>query len=114
MKLPIGQLHTTRLSTLGAGCQAPVATHVGELGPLTWAAVSMHLNASWSPKSGAAQTTGRVGFVMDVAPAGFVATPASIQSWLKGEQVIEAMHVGAEPLHAPAGKHSRGATTERV
>jgi len=83
MTFPIGQLHTISSSALGAGCQAPVATHVGELGPLTWAAVSMHSKASWSPKSGAVQTTGRVGFVMDAAPVGFVATPVPIHASLK-------------------------------
>jgi hypothetical protein len=74
--------------------------HVGELGPLTWAAVSMHLNASWSPKSGADQTTGRVGSVMDVAPAGFIATPVFIHAGSKGGQVVAeiAVHDGVVVL----------------
>jgi len=74
----------------------------------------MHVNASWSPKSGAVQTTRRVGFVMDVAPAGFVATPASIQSWLKGGQVMAAVavHVGVVVLdQSPETQHVTTSTT---
>ena len=114
MALPSGQLHTTRLFTLGTGCQAPVATHVGELGPLTWAAVSVHVKASWSPKSGAVQSTGRVGFVIDVAPTGFVATPVSIHAGLKGGQVMAAtaVHNGVVALdHSPEAWHVMTSTT---
>jgi len=90
MKFPIGQLQSTLLSALIAGRHNPVATQVGELGPPTKAFVSEHLKASWSPNSGAVQSTVRAGLVIDELPPASIATPMSIHASSNSEQVIAA------------------------